>query len=391
MPQKRIRNGKTRWVARYRDPAGRERSRTFDTRREAQAWEHEREREMRRGEWLSPDDEDVTVGQLAREWARTATRPNTAASRRALVDNLGPLDAMPVRAVRPSHIADWRTALVTRRPWAGGKPLAESTAAIMVGNLSGVLARAHEDGLIARAPRIDAPKAPPARSVKRADLLTTAQVAAMVDAARTGRPHSPARPWLARMILVAAGSGLRVSELGGLRVRDVDFLRREIHVREQAAVDGRGWVPLKSGTSERTVPVPQSVIDVIAEQLREVPRGRDESVWPRDPGRDGQPRLHDRNSVGRALARLVELHGLRPATMHDLRHFYASALIAAGVPVSGVQAALGHASAATTLRVYSHLWPGADDVTRDAAARAFGEVRDQCGTGGGGGGAEGAG
>ena len=193
------------------------------------------------------------------------------------------------------------------------------------------------------------------------------------------------------LVALCGRSGLRVSELGGLRVRDVDFLRREIHVREQAAVDGRGWVPLKSGTSERTVPVPQSVIDVIAEQLREVPRGRDESVWPRDPGRDGQPRLHDRNSVGRALARLVELHGLRPATMHDLRHFYASALIAAGVPVPGVQAALGHASAATTLRVYAHLWPGADDVTRDAAARAFGEVRDQCGTGGGGGGAEGAG
>ena len=51
---------------------------------------------MRRGEWLSPDDEDVTVGQLAREWARTATRPNTTASRRALVDNLGPLDERPL-------------------------------------------------------------------------------------------------------------------------------------------------------------------------------------------------------------------------------------------------------------------------------------------------------
>lgn len=259
----------------------------------------------------------------------------------------------------------------------------------MVGNLAGLLARAQEDGLIVRVPRIDAPKAPPARSVKRADLLTTAQVAAMVNAARTARPNSPARPWLARMILVAAGSGLRVSELGGLLVEEVDFLRRELHVNEQS--DGKRRVPLKSGTSERTVPVPQSVIDVIAEQLRDVPRGRDETVWPRDPGRDGQPRLHDRNSVGRALARLVELHGLRPATMHDLRHFYASALIAAGVPVPGVQAALGHASAATTLRVYSHLRPGADDVTRDAAARAFGAVRDQCGTGGGGGGAEGAG
>lgn len=286
---------------------------------------------------------------------------------------------MPAHAIHASHIVDWRTTLITGRPWADGRPLAESTTAILVGNLAGLLARAHDDGLIARVPRINVPKAPPSRSVKRADLLTAEEVAAMVDAANTSAPNSPARPWLARMILVATGSGLRVSELGGLRVRDVDFLRRELHVREQTAPDGYGWVALKSGTSQRTVPVPQEVVDVIAEQLRECPRGRDESVWGREPGRDGRLRLHDRGSVGRALSRVVKLHGLRPATMHDLRHFYASALIAAGVPVSGVQAALGHGSAATTLRVYTHLWPGADEVTRNAASRAVAVVRDRRG------------
>ena len=63
MPQKRVRSGKTRWVGRYRDPAGRERSRTFDTRREAAAWEQEREREMRRGEWLSPVHPHIRGGE----------------------------------------------------------------------------------------------------------------------------------------------------------------------------------------------------------------------------------------------------------------------------------------------------------------------------------------
>lgn len=54
--------------------------------------------------------------------------------------------------------------------------------------------------------------------------------------------------------------------------------------------------------------------------------------------------------------------------VHDLRHFLASGLIAAGCDVVTVQRALGHASAQTTLRTYSHLWPTAEDKTRAAAA-----------------------
>jgi hypothetical protein len=57
--------------------------------------------------------------------------------------------------------------------------------------------------------------------------------------------------------------------------------------------------------------------------------------------------------------------------LHDLRHFYASGLIAAGCDVVTVQRALGHSSAAIT---YSHLWPDANDRTRKAAAGLFAEA-----------------
>lgn len=59
--------------------------------------------------------------------------------------------------------------------------------------------------------------------------------------------------------------------------------------------------------------------------------------------------------------------GLEGLRLHDLRHFYASGLIAAGCDVVTVQRALGHASATTTLNTYSHLWPTAEDRTRNAA------------------------
>jgi integrase len=60
--------------------------------------------------------------------------------------------------------------------------------------------------------------------------------------------------------------------------------------------------------------------------------------------------------------------------LHDLRHFYASGLIAAGCDVVTVQRALGHSSATITLNTYAHLWPTAEDRTRLAAAMMLTEV-----------------
>jgi integrase len=62
--------------------------------------------------------------------------------------------------------------------------------------------------------------------------------------------------------------------------------------------------------------------------------------------------------------------GLPDVTFHDLRHHYASVLIAAGCSVVAVQRALGHANASETLDVYSHLFPSDEDRIRDAVEAA---------------------
>jgi integrase len=67
--------------------------------------------------------------------------------------------------------------------------------------------------------------------------------------------------------VVLAGTGLRVGELLGLRLSDVDFLRRTIRVERQRLQSGR-IAPLKSKASRRTVPVGQIVIDVLAAHLQ---------------------------------------------------------------------------------------------------------------------------
>lgn len=60
--------------------------------------------------------------------------------------------------------------------------------------------------------------------------------------------------------------------------------------------------------------------------------------------------------------------------LHELRHYFASGLIAAGCDVVTVQRAMGHSSATTTLSTYAHLWPTAEDKTRAATAAMAAEV-----------------
>ena len=63
-----------------------------------------------------------------------------------------------------------------------------------------------------------------------------------------------------------------------------------------------------------------------------------------------------------------------PGGAVEVRHFYASGLIAAGCDVVTVQRALGHAKATTTLNTYAHVWPTAEDRTRRAAGNLLAGV-----------------
>lgn len=121
--------------------------------------------------------------------------------------------------------------------------------------------------------------------------------------------------------------------------------------------------PPKYG-SERVVYLPDDLVTILSEHVSA-------HVPDAEPGRwlftvDDAP-MYD-NAITwrwRATRTAAKLPHVR---LHDLRHFYASGLIAAGCDVVTVQRALGHSTATTTLNTYSHLWPTAEDRTRKAAA-----------------------
>ena len=240
-------------------------------------------------------------------------------------------------ARRTSHVKAWASRL-------RGDKLAVSYVYALHGRLAQIMADAVHDGLISRSPC--SRRTSPGAARQRAYVATTEQVWALHDA-------MPER--LRAAILLGAFAGLRVAEACGLRVADVDFMRGVVHPRVQYPAQ-----ELKTEISRTPVPVPRSLALELAAHVKQ---------WPGETlltGRDGGqlPPWALERAVRTARGKVDGLpDGFR---YHDLRHYFASLLIASGTDVKTVQARLRHASAKTTLDTYGHLWPDRDESTRAA-------------------------
>lgn len=378
-PQKRIRGGKVRWVARYVGSDGLERSKTFELEKHAKSWTADREREVRRGEWIDPKNQETTIGELWAAWERSARSDGTRLVREHIGANLGRLKNTQVGRVRPSDIRDWIHELQNGRSWVKDcTGLAPGTVKGMHAQLSGCLARAVDDGIILKSPcRTMKFGVRENAAITRDQLLTSEQVWMLSDAAHAGAPRIAPHPTYARMIIVGAATGLRGGELAGLRIRSIDFLRREAAIKEQSKsyTSQFVWAPLKTESSVRVIPLPKIAIDALAAELKANPTSdRSMPVFRTSTGM-----MWSTSTIDASFRSLRKRTGLGETfTWHSLRHYYASTLIQSGSSVKTVQERLGHSSATTTLEVYAHLWPGEDERTRTAMDEAL--DRDRTGT-----------
>lgn len=163
--------------------------------------------------------------------------------------------------------------------------------------------------------------------------------------------------------MLGAGLGLRQAEASGLTVDRVLWLERSVRIDRQW-VTRRGlaeFAPPKTAGSVRTIPASQWVLDELGAHV-----GRLDGYVLH---RDGRPVSY--NDFGWHWRQTAKRAGVEGMRYHYLRHAFASMLIAAGCSVKAVQHALGHANAATTLNLYSHLWPGDEDRIRQAVDQAL--------------------
>lgn len=161
------------------------------------------------------------------------------------------------------------------------------------------------------------------------------------------------------LVLLGGDAALRVGEVVGLEVDDVDLRRRVLHVRR--SVSPRGEVTPPKGGEEREVPMTARLVDALAPLVAE--RGGDEPLLPGD----SRGRYVSRMCIRKRLARALSAVGLPPKGLHTLRHSCATSALVGGADVVAVQHMLGHATPETTVRMYLH-------DTGGAAARAVAAV-----------------
>jgi len=184
-------------------------------------------------------------------------------------------------------------------------------------------------------------------------------------AEQIARVYEASEPRMRLYIALCAFAGLRLGEASAIQISDVDFLRRSLEVRRQVQRRRGGPAEIRTPKygSERVVHLPESLIKVLSAQTTQFGVASGGWIFFTAEGRPLPP-----TTVNAWWQRTLKGAGVSGVHLHGLRHYYASGLIAAGCDVVTVQRALGHRSPSTTLDVYSHLWPSAEDRTRRASA-----------------------
>jgi integrase len=176
------------------------------------------------------------------------------------------------------------------------------------------------------------------------------------------------------LFITALGTGLRQSELLGLRKMNLSLLSDPpvVSVTETLQRYGQDFrfEEPKSKSSTRTIAIPSSVVTALKRQLS---RTFDNQQLIGDEYEDwglvfaninGTP-LRD-YVIRKRFYRIQEEAGLRRQRFHDLRHCYASFLLATGVNDQVLQENLGHSTIAITKNTYTHLMPS---MKADAAEK----------------------
>jgi integrase len=376
---------KEAWVVDYMDQAGKRRLKTFAKKKAADNFEATASVEIRAGIHTA-DSASITIAEAGKLWLQTGEnagleRATLSTYRQHLRFHINPyLSNVKLSQLSAPMVREFmdRLARGDMPEGAAAEPRSPAMVRKVRVSLSSLLGDAQERGLVSRNVVRELRKTRHRGAERRAerrekgklkvgiDIPTREEIKAIVEAAR-GRW----RPIIVTMIF----TGLRASELRGLRWADVDLDERELHVRQRADRYNVMGNP-KSESGERTVPLTPIVVNTLREWNLACPKGSLGIVFPTSTGRvDNHANILHRGLWPIEIAASVITADGRPKyAMHAFRHFYASWCInrrADGgleLPAKVVQERLGHSSILMTMDVYGHLFPRGDDAEELAAA-----------------------
>jgi integrase len=365
--------GATLYAVRYRKPDNKQTwKRGFRRKRDAQAFANTVETSKLRGEYIAPTLGRVTVGALGPLWL-TRQQGHMKPSGWRSYESAWRVHVAPrwaATAIADVHYSDvqaWTAEIGSRR------------GPVIVATAFSVLARILDDAVRDRLLVSN-----PARGVKLPKRARRQNVYLAGDqlgrlAAESGRYRS--------LVLLLGVGGLRWGEAAALRVSDIDFLRRRVHLHRNAVTVGKQtYVGTLKSNKSRMLVLPAFVSDALAQTCEG--KGRDELLWPSATGGYLAPPSSTESWLSGAVIRCQKAadearakeskNGKRPTTpvfprvtAHALRHTAASLAISAGANPKVVQRMLGHASAAMTLDVYTDLFDSDLDAVADRVETAL--------------------
>jgi integrase len=380
-------DAKEAWVVDYVDQAGKRRLKTFQRKKQADAYHSRANVEVREGVH-TPDSASMTIAEAADLWLESCRGNHLEAStidayeqhaRLHIKPFLGRVKLSQVTAPMVREFEDKLRRGDTAPGEVEGNARSPAMIRRIITSLSTMIGDAQERGLVARNVVRDLRSRRKRGKQKQHESRHSGKLKVGVEIPSPDE----IRAFLAALdgrwrpiLLTAVFTGLRASELRGLRWSDVELDKRELHVRQRVDKWNKAGPP-KSSAGERTVPLPPMVVNTLREHKLVCPKGTDGLVFPTGTGR---PEYHS-NIVNRGLmpawiaAGIVTAGGAAKYTgLHSLRHFYASWCINSpadgglGLSAKAAQQRLGHSTIAMTLDTYGHLFPRGDDGSELAKA-----------------------
>lgn len=342
--------GDGRWVAQASLPGGGRKAVYGKTRREAADKLAVIHQQLSAG--VPVTSGNATVATWLRQWiearCRPRVRPLTLRSyvlhvERHIIPALG---NVPLATLSPGDCQRWIDRM-----------LASGLDADTVIRIRSTLRRALRDAQTAElVTRNAAALTDPPRSTPTRVEATTPDAAVAV--LRAVEHHS-----FGNLVTACMTTGLRRGEVLGLSWQDVDMERRTLTVRHSLQRSGAEWVlsPTKSQAGLRTVPLSPLAVRAFEREraAQDANRQAAGDAWTERglvfTTRAGTP--IDGNNLTHRFQNALRRAGLPPMRFHDLRHAYATLLVADGVHPRVVMELLGHSQIGVTMNLYSHVAP----------------------------------
>lgn len=388
---------KEAWVAAYTDSQGVRRLKTFQRKKDADAFEANATVQVAEGTHV-PDSVSVSVATAAEKWLASCT---SAGLERSTIDMYRNHVELHIKPFLGRSLVSKVTVPAVRafQDTLRGEGRSPSMVKRVTVSLGCILADAQERGLAVRNAvremgRRKAGKERQSERRQKARLRVGEHIPSPTEIAKILQSvEGRYRP----LLVTAVFAGLRSSELRGLRWCDIDLDRKELHVRQRAdkyhsakhkAEDGHNPIGMpKSDAGQRTIPLPPMVVNTLREWKLACPKGELGLAFPNSEGNiEWHANIIKRGLIPAQIAAGVTVDSGKVDTdgnpipaakypgLHALRHFFASWCInlpahgGLGLPAKVVQERMGHGSIVLTMDCYGHLFPNVNDGDALAAA-----------------------